>query len=44
MKEFLQPPKKKLAKKDDNMSAAEVLLADIKESGHKLYHDTGETA
>lgn len=44
MKEYFQPPKRKLSKKDDSMSAAEVLLADIKESGHKLYHDTGENA
>lgn len=44
MKEYLQPPKRTLAKKDDSMSASEVLLADIKESGHKLYHDTGENA
>lgn len=45
MKEYLQPPQKTLAKKDDsmdNMSASEILLADIKEAGHQFYHDKGE--
>lgn len=44
MEGYLQPPKRKLAKKDDSMSAAEVLLADIKNADYIFYHDNKENA
>lgn len=44
MKEYIQKPKSNVSKKDDSLSASEVLLADIKEAGHKFCHDKSENA
>ncbi len=44
MKEYVQKPEREISKKDDSMSASEVLMEDIKEAGHQFYHDKGENA
>ena len=40
----MKPIKREMVKKDDSMSASEVLLTDIKEVGHQFYRDAGNIA
>lgn len=44
MEEYMKPIKREMVKKDDSMSASEVLLTDIKEVGHQFYRDAGNIA